>query len=127
MKRRFSRQRRQDARAQEGINLASLRPRVLALTSSFFQDQAQALQLAGLLEQHGQQDGLEGQGVVGLADGGRVLAGGGEEGVEGALVLAAQGAAKLGERGLLVENDLVGGGKCAANGNYELRITNYEI
>ena len=34
---------------------------------------------------------------------------GGKHGVEEALVFTAQGAAKIGERGLLVEDDLVGG------------------
>jgi hypothetical protein len=64
--------------------------------------------LARLLEEHGQQDGLERQGVIGLADGGRVLAGVGEEGVKKALVLPPEGAPEVGEGGLLVKDDLVG-------------------
>ncbi len=53
--------------------------------------------------------------MAGLADGGGVFARGSEEGVKEALILAAQGAAKVGESSLLVEDDLVGGYDCAAH------------
>jgi hypothetical protein len=68
----------------------------------------QAFDFPGLFQEHGQEDGFEGQGVVGLADGGDVLAGVGEEGVEKLLVFAPQGSPEITEGLLFAENYLVG-------------------
>lgn len=56
--------------------------------------------LFGLLEQHRQQDHLEGQQRVALADGGDVFARGGEDAVEEILVASPQGTAEGREFGL---------------------------
>ena len=55
------------------------------------------------------EDSLKGQGVVGLADGGRVLACAREQAIEEALILAPQSAAKVGKGDLFVEDELIGG------------------
>ena len=67
------------------------------------------------LEQHAEQDGLEGQGMRGVSHSGQVLAGRGEEIVQHELVAAAQGAAKFGKGCFLFEECLGDGGKCAAH------------
>jgi hypothetical protein len=85
----------------------------------FFQQALQAQELLVLLQEHGEQEGLEGEGVGGVGGGGQVLVGGGEEVIQGELVAAAQGAAEAAE-GLLLEQEGLGdGGEGAAHGSEE--------
>jgi len=79
------------------------------------QFQLQMQHLLVLLDEHRQQHDLEGQQVRGIGGGGQMMARGGEQVVEGALVGAPQGAAEAGERLLLVQEGVGDGGESAAH------------
>src|ERR1700690_1773717 len=70
-----------------------------------------------LLQQHGQQEGLERQGVRGVASRGDVLVSGGEQVVQGDLVRTTQGPPEAGEGGLFLKKFLGDGWKSAAHGS----------
>ena len=70
-----------------------------------------------LLQQHGQQESLERQGMRGIAGCGDVLVSGGEQVVQGDLVRTAQGPPEAGEGGLFLEKFLGDGWKSAAHGS----------
>ena len=62
-----------------------------------------------LLDQHSQENGFKGQGVICLADSSRMQAGGGKERVEVVLVSLTQRAAKVGKRRFFLLDELIGG------------------
>jgi hypothetical protein len=68
-----------------------------------------------LLDQHGEQQRLERRDVRGVAGGGEVTVGEGEEFVKDELVFAAQGPAEAGQRGLFFLEKLCGGCKGASH------------
>ena len=78
---------------------------------------AQEHDLLVLLQQHGQQESLERQGMRGVAGRGDMLVSGGEQVVQGDLVRTAQGPPEAGEGGLFLEKFLGDGGKGAAHGS----------
>ena len=76
---------------------------------------AQAQDFLVLLEQHGEQEGLERQGMRGIGGGGQVLLGGGEEAVQRQLVAAAQRAPEAGEFRLFLQEGLGDGWQGASH------------
>jgi len=76
---------------------------------------AQAKHLLVLFKQHGEQEGLEGQGVSGVGGGSQVLVGSSEKLIQSKLVATAQGAAEAGERLLLLQEGDGDGGESAAH------------
>jgi hypothetical protein len=88
---------------------------LLDLLTQRFMPLPQAHDLLVFFEQHRKQEDLEGQSMRGVLGSRQVLAGAGEEVVQGQLVRAPQGAPEAGKGGLfLLEND-GGGGEGSAH------------